>query len=87
MINEQQKQAIAVLNRLHGQGPNAGDPLTDEEYFMLMEYVLQEKQQIQFAPYEPQLITPLYYRTVPQTGDPLPMPLYEVTCKFGKAED
>lgn len=73
MINEQQKQAIAVLNRLHGQGPNAGDLLTDEEYFMLMEYVLQEKQ-IQFVPYEPQPITPLYYRTTPQTGDPLPMP-------------
>ena len=35
MINEQQKQAIAVLNRLHGQGPNAGILLTDEEYFML----------------------------------------------------
>jgi len=87
MINEQQKQAIAVLNRLHGQGPNAGILLTDEEYFMLMEYVLQEKQQIQFAPYEPQPITPLYYRTVPQTGDPLPMPPYEVTCKFGKVED
>jgi len=60
MINEQQKQAIAVLNRLHGQGPNAGILLTDEEYFMLMEYVLQEKQ-IQFIPYEPQPITPLYY--------------------------
>jgi hypothetical protein len=86
MINEQQKQAIAVLNRLHGQGPNAGFLLTDEEYFMLMEYVLQEKQ-IQFAPYEPQPITPLYYRTTPQTGDPLPMPPYEVTCKFGKVED
>lgn len=42
MINEQQKEAIAVLNRLHGQGPNAGYLLTDEEYFMLMEYVLQE---------------------------------------------
>ena len=38
------------MNRLHGQGPNAGDLLTDEEYFMLMEYVLQEKQ-IQFATY------------------------------------
>ena len=81
MINEQQKQAIAVLNRLHGQGPNAGFLLTDEEYF------LQEKQQIQFAPYEPQPITPLYYRTVPTTGDPFPMPPYEVTCKFGKVED
>lgn len=87
MINEQQKQAIAVLNRLHGQGPNAGSLLTDEEYFMLMEYVLQEKQQIQFAPYEPLPITPVPYRTVPQTGDPLPMPPYEVTCKFGKVED
>ena len=87
MINEQQKQAIAVLNRLHGQGPNADFLLTDEEYFMLMEYVLQEKPQIQFVPYEPQPITPLYYRTTPQTGDPLPMPPYEVTCKFGKVED
>ena len=35
MINEQQKQAIAVLNRLHGQGPNDDFLLTDEEYFML----------------------------------------------------
>ena len=86
MINEQQKQAITVLNRLHGQGPNAELLLTDEEYFMLMEYVLQEKQ-IQFAPYGPQPITPLYYRTAPTTGDPLPMPPYEVTCKFGKVED
>lgn len=85
-MNEQQKQAIVVLNRLHGQGPNAGDLLTDEEYFMLMEYVLQEKQ-IPFIPYEPQPITPLYYRTTPQTGDPLPIPPYEVTCKFGKVED
>ena len=87
MINEQQKQAIAVLNRLPGQGPNAGFLLTDEEYFMLMEYVLQEKQQIQFVSNEPQPITPLYYRTAPTTGDPLPMPPYEVTCKFGKIED
>ena len=35
MINEQQKQAIAVLNRLHGQGLKDGLLLTDEEYFML----------------------------------------------------
>ena len=53
MINEQQKQAISVLNRLHGQGPKAGELLTDEEYFMLMEYVFQERQ-IQITPYNPQ---------------------------------
>lgn len=84
-MTDKQKEAIGILNRLHGQGSKAGELLTDEEYYALMEFVIgeQPQQQVTYIPYTPFVpdTTPRiqpYYTTAPQ--DPLAPP-YRVTCK------
>lgn len=84
-MTDKQKAAIGILNRLHGQGPKAGELLTDEEYYALMEFVIGDgqHQQVTYIPYTPFVpdLTPRiqpYYNTTPQ--DPLAPP-YRVTCK------
>lgn len=69
-MTEKQKEAVKLLNNLR----YCGQSLTDDEYFLLMDFVLAEKkQQVTYIPYV-QPSTPLqpYY-----TGtDP-----YRVTCE------
>ena len=54
-MTDKQKMAIGILNRLHGQGPKAGELLTDEEYYTLMEFVIGDgqQQQVTYIPYAP----------------------------------
>lgn len=85
-MTDKQKQAVELLNRLHGQGPKAGELLTDEEYYFLLDFIIgeQPQQQITYVPYTPDItphwpcqpIMPLYQTTSP--GD-FPQP-YQVTC-------
>lgn len=93
-MTDKQKQAVELLNRLHGQGPKAGELLTDEEYYFLLDFIIgeQPQQQITYVPYTPDITPhwpcqPLqpYYQTTPfwQTttpGDWPPSP-YQVTCE------
>ena len=39
-MTDKQKQAVELLNRLHGQGPKAGELLTDEEYYFLLDFII-----------------------------------------------
>lgn len=86
-MTDKQKEAIGILNRLHGQGPKAGELLTDEEYYALMDFVIGDGQQqqvinIPYTPFVPDNTpsTKPYYTTTPY--DPL-IPPYRVTCKQG----
>lgn len=93
-MTDKQKQAVELLNRLHGHGPKAGELLTDEEYYFLLDFIIgeQPQPQITYVPYTPDITPhwpcqPLqpYYQTIPfwQTttpGDWPPSP-YQVTCE------
>lgn len=75
-MTDKQKQAINVLNRVR-------EKLTDDEYFMMMEFIIDEKQ----VTYIPQPTIPW---TTPDirpyyggTGDPL-QPPYRITCELTK---
>lgn len=46
-MNEKQKQAIVILNRI-----KESNAISDEEYFTLMEFVVEDKTtQLQYIPY------------------------------------
>ena len=75
-MTDKQKQAVELLNRLHGQGPKADELITDEEYYFLLDFIIgeQPQQQITYVPYTPD-ITPLlhpYYQN--------PADIFRVTC-------
>lgn len=85
-MTDKQKEAIMLLNSIKAT-PSAKDEaiLTDEQYFMLLDFIIGEKQ----VTYVPQPTIPW---TVPQplqpyygggTGDPM-QPPYRVTCEFIK---
>ena len=75
-MTDKQKEAIGVLNRVR-------EKLTDDEYFTMLEFIIEEKQ----VTYIPQPTIPL---TTPDirpyyggTGDPL-QPPYRITCELTK---
>ena len=69
-MTDKQKSAVSILNRLHelrGQGGEGS--LTDEEYFVLMEFVFEPNPQIQYIPfYQPNTFNPITYN-VPNKSD------------------
>ena len=79
-MTDEQKQAIKVLNRVR-------EKLTDDEYFTMLEFIIEEKQ----VTYIPQPTIPW---TTPQplqpyyggTGDPL-QPPYRITCELTTLKD
>lgn len=80
-MTDKQKEAILLLNSI-----KAKSGMTDEEYFTLMDFIIEAKMEIQYVP------QPTFPWTAPQplqpyygggTGDPL-QPPYRVTCEFIK---
>ena len=76
-MTDEQKQAIKVLNRVR-------EKLTDDEYFMMMEFIVREPvTKIEYVPQPsipwttPQPLQPYYGGT----GDPL-QPPYRITCEL-----
>lgn len=55
-MTEKQKQAIKVLNRLKDILIRDAIIITEDEYFMLMEFVMNYKPDIQYSPFYPQTI-------------------------------
>ena len=83
-----QKEAIMLLNSIKATPTVSGEAImTDEQYFTLLEFIIEDKQ----VTYVPQptipIVTPQplqpYYGT--GTGEPNPLtPPYRVTCEFVK---
>lgn len=65
-MNEKQKQAIKVLNRLKDILIRGTIVITEDEYFMLMEFVMNYKPDIQYSPYYPQKM-PITYEELKTT--------------------
>ena len=89
-MTDKQKDAIRILNRIKEPVVVLGDEMhpaaiDDEEYFTLLEFVLEQRQEIQYVPQPtipwttPQPLQPYY-----GTGDPVTFPSYRVTCEFIK---
>lgn len=74
-MTEKQKMAIDVLNRMHSPTASELNMLTDEEYMMLLEMVVEyERPKIEYIPYYPY--------TYP-TQSPL-QPYYKPYCTTGE---
>ena len=78
-MTDEQKKAINVLNRVR-------EKMTDDEYFMLMEFIVKEP--VTKIEYVPQPTIPWttpdirpYYQS--GTGDPL-QPPFRITCELQK---
>lgn len=71
-MTDNQKQAIVVLNRLYNNyGLDKKSVLTDEEYFMFLEFII-NKQETQYVPWPietPSQPTP--WQTYPWTTGPI----------------
>ena len=86
-MTDKQKEAILLLNSIKAKpGMDGTAMMTDEEYFTLMDFIIEAKTEIQYVP------QPTFPWTAPQplqpyygggTGDPL-QPPYRVTCEFIK---
>ena len=60
-MTEQQKKAILILNRLHEQFRVS--IFNDEDYFLLMEFIVGSEPQISYIPFtltDPKPIDPVY---------------------------
>ena len=83
-MTEKQQAAIKVLNELAKKNGGDGQPvLTEEHYFLLLDFIIEERQGEpvyvpQPVPYTPPVIQPYYKTTTPFT------PPFEVTCKAGQ---
>ena len=89
-MTDKQKDAIRILNRIKEPVVCLGDEMApaaidDDEYFTLLEFVLEQKPEIQYVPQPtipwtaPQPLQPYYGGT----GDPL-QPPYRITCELTK---
>ena len=86
-MTDQQKQAINILNKLKVQPTMNGEAMmTDDEYFLLLDFIIGNKTEIPYVPQPaipwtvPQPLDPYYGRT----NDPVFAPPYRVTCEFIK---
>lgn len=80
-MTDEQKQAINVLNRVR-------EKLTDDEYFMMMEFIVREPvTKIEYVP-QPSIpwTTPDIRPYYGGTGDPL-QPPYRITCELTTLKD
>ena len=72
-MTDNQKQAIVVLNRLHNTyGLDEKSVLTDEEYFMFLEFII-NKQETQYVPWPIETPSQPYtpWQTQPWTTEPI----------------
>ena len=72
-MSEKQKEAIKILNNLVARkDPEGNDIMTTEQYFTLLEFVVEEQQQVLYVPEPwptPPGIQPYYGQR------------FEITCK------
>ena len=59
-MTDKQKEAVKLLNEIRYAGESR--PLNDDEYFLLMDFVVNNEQQISGIPFQPN--TPLTYPQV-----------------------
>ena len=87
-MTDKQKEAIMLLNSIKATPTVNGEAImTDEQYFTLLDFIIEEKQ-VTYIPQptipwtSPQPLQPYYGGG---TGDPNPLtPPYRVTCEFVK---
>ena len=81
-MTEKQKEAIVLLNRM--QEPKVS-PLSDDEYFLLLEFVVKGETEIQYVP-QPTIpwTTPEIRPYYTGTGESIIHPPYKVTCELKK---
>lgn len=82
-MTEEQKRAINALNRMR-ESMTTKD-LTEEEYFLLMDFIVKEPTtKIEYVP-QPTIpwTTPDIRPYYGSTGDPL-QPPYKITCELSK---
>lgn len=78
-MTDKQKDAIVILNRLHNNEVSCESHLSDDEYFMLLELILDTPEVI----YTPPIIEP-YYPSIPWTYQqwiPYNNDLYQTYCQ------
>lgn len=82
-MTDKQKEAIILLNRIKETKTATCEAImTDEQYFMLLEFIIENNTEIQYVPQPTPWTTPLqqpYYGT----GTPEIYP-YRVTCEYLK---
>ena len=85
-MTDKQKQAVEILNYIRNKKDSDGEYVMDpEQYLMLLEFIVEQKTEIQYVPQptipwtEP-VIRPYYGGT----GDPVLQPPYRVTCELVK---
>lgn len=81
-MTDKQKEAIKLLNELRYSEIS---PLSDDEYFLLLEFVFEREKGIQYVP-QPTIpwTTPEIRPYYTGTGEPIIQPPYKVTCAFKK---
>lgn len=84
-MTDKQKQAVEILNYIRNKKDSDGEYVMDpEQYLMLLEFIVEQKTEIQYVPqptipWTDPVIRPYYGGT----GDPL-QPPYRITCELSK---
>ena len=84
-MTDKQKQAVEILNYIRNKKDSDGEYVMDpEQYLMLLEFIVEQKTEIQYVP-QPTIpwTTPDIRPYYGGTGDPL-QPAYRITCEFKK---
>ena len=85
-MTDKQKQAVEILNYIRNKKDSDGEYVMDpEQYLMLLEFIVEQKTEIQYVPqptipWTDPVIRPYYGGT----GDPVLQPPYRVTCELVK---
>ena len=84
-MTDKQKQAVEILNYIRNKKDSEGEYVMDpEQYLMLLEFIVEQKTEIQYVP-QPTMpwTTPDIRPYYGGTGDPL-QPPYRITCELSK---
>ena len=84
-MTDKQKQAVEILNYIRNKKDADGEYVMDpEQYLMLLEFIVEQKTEIQYVP-QPTMpwTTPDIRPHYGGTGDPL-QPPYRITCELSK---
>ena len=84
-MTDKQKQAVEILNYIRNKKDSDGEYVMDpEQYLMLLEFIVEQKTEIQYVP-QPTMpwTTPDIRPYYGGTGDLLKPP-YRITCELSK---
>ena len=84
-MTDKQKQAVEILNYIRNKKDADGEYVMDpEQYLMLLEFIVEQKTEIQYVP-QPTMpwTTPDIRPYYGGTGGPL-QPPYRITCELSK---